>query len=190
MTGAVLEIPSPQDPSGPIVPDTPTQPAVPDPGPAVPDMPDGPSAPEPDDPLPPDPDGPSVPSPDENLTMHWGSGNRQLIVWIDRPSLEGHLSTMLGSPLKRPLRFDLGMDMTQSAVRSWLNVVELLRSEVDCGGRIPEEPLAMTELQRQFNDLMGVTGEEKIQMAVRLGKGPTPYYSYRRNEESLVAANK
>ena len=51
MTGAVLEIPAPQDPTGPIVPDTPTQPAVPDPGPAVPDMPDGPSAPEPDDPL-------------------------------------------------------------------------------------------------------------------------------------------
>jgi hypothetical protein len=48
----------------------------------------------------------------------------------------------------------------------------------------------MTELQRQFNDLMGVAGEEKIQMAVRLGKGPTPYYSYRRNEESLVTANK
>jgi hypothetical protein len=38
----------------------------------------------------------------------------------------------------------------------------------------------MTELQRQFNDLMGVAGEEKIQMAVRLGKAPTPYYSYRR----------
>jgi hypothetical protein len=48
----------------------------------------------------------------------------------------------------------------------------------------------MTDLRRQFNDLMGVVGEEKIQMAVRLGKGPTPYYSYRRNEESLVTANK
>jgi hypothetical protein len=48
----------------------------------------------------------------------------------------------------------------------------------------------MTDLQRQFNDLMGVVGEEKIQMAVRLGKGPTPYYSYRRNEESLVTASK
>ena len=43
-----------------------------------------------------------------------------------------------------------------------------------------------TELQREFNNLMGVSGEEKIQMAVSLGRGPTPYYSYRRNEESLV----
>ena len=43
-----------------------------------------------------------------------------------------------------------------------------------------------TELQREFNNLIGVSGEEKIQMAVRLGRGPTPYYSYRRNEESFV----
>jgi Nitroreductase family len=43
-----------------------------------------------------------------------------------------------------------------------------------------------TELQREFNDLVGVSGDEKIQMAVRLGRGPTPYYSYRRNEELFV----
>jgi hypothetical protein len=56
--------------------------------------------------------------------------------------------------------------------------------------QVLQEYPEMTELQRQFNDLMGLAGEEKIQMADRLGKGPTPYYSYRRNEESLVAANK
>jgi hypothetical protein len=56
--------------------------------------------------------------------------------------------------------------------------------------QVLQEYPEMTELQRQFNDLMGITGEEKIQMAVRLGKGPTPYFSYRRNEESLVTANK
>ena len=55
--------------------------------------------------------------------------------------------------------------------------------------QVLQEYPEMTDLQRQFNHLMGVTGEEKIQMAVRLGKGPTPYYSYRRNEESLVTAN-
>jgi len=43
-----------------------------------------------------------------------------------------------------------------------------------------------TELEQEFNNLMGVSGEEKIQMAARIGRGPTPYYSYRRNEESLV----
>ncbi len=56
--------------------------------------------------------------------------------------------------------------------------------------QVLQEYPEMSDLQRQFNDLMSVTGEEKIQMAVRLGKGPAPYYSYRRNEESLVTAGK
>lgn len=90
----------------------------------------------------------SVPAPDEDLVMRWGADNPQLIVWIDRAGLEEHLSRMLGKPLARPLRFDLGMDMTQQAVRSWRNVVDLLRREVDTEGGIPAEPLAMTELQR------------------------------------------
>ncbi len=53
--------------------------------------------------------------------------------------------------------------------------------------QVLQEYPEMSDLQRQFNDLMGVAGEEKIQMAVRLGNGPTPYYSYRRNGESLVS---
>lgn len=90
----------------------------------------------------------SVPAPDRDLIMRWGAGTRQLIVWIDRAGLEWHLSRMLGKPVTKPLRFDLGMDMTRQAVRSWRNVVELLTREIDTDGGIPAEPLAMTELQR------------------------------------------
>ncbi|MBP2327877.1 AraC-like DNA-binding protein [Kibdelosporangium banguiense] len=90
----------------------------------------------------------SVPAPDRDLVMRWSANNPQLIVWIDREALERHLSKMLGRPLAQPLRFDLGMDMTQQAIRSWRNVVELMRSEIDMDGAIPTEPLAMTELQR------------------------------------------
>jgi hypothetical protein len=52
--------------------------------------------------------------------------------------------------------------------------------------QVLQEYPEMTDLQARFNRLMGVAGEQKIQMAVRLGKGPTPYYSYRRDLESLV----
>jgi hypothetical protein len=65
-----------------------------------------------------------------------------------------------------------------------------LRLQMQPYSQVLQEYPEMTDLRRQFNDLMGVTGEEKIQMAVRLGEGPTPYYSYRRNEESLVTADK
>jgi hypothetical protein len=66
---------------------------------------------------------------------------------------------------------------------------EKLGLEMHPCSQVLQEYPEMTEQQRQFNELMGVTGEEKIQMAVRIGKGPTPYYTYRRYEESLVAAH-
>src|SRR4051794_12571813 len=63
-----LEIPTPSDPVGPVVPDAPTVPADPVPGPEAPDTPSGPDTPPPDDPLPPAPDGPDVPPPADDPT--------------------------------------------------------------------------------------------------------------------------
>ena len=63
---------------------------------------------------------------------------------------------------------------------------EKLGLEMHPCSQVLQEYPEMTELQRQFNELMGIAGQEKIQMAVRIGKGPTPYYTYRRHEESLV----
>jgi AraC-like DNA-binding protein len=90
----------------------------------------------------------SVPAPDKPLTMDWMQGNPQLIVWIDRPHLEDHLRKMLGKSLSEPIRFDLGMDMTDPSIRSWRKVVDLLVGEVDGGGVIPTEPLAMRQLEQ------------------------------------------
>jgi hypothetical protein len=53
--------------------------------------------------------------------------------------------------------------------------------------QVLQEYPEMRDLQREFNDLMGVAGDEKIQMAVRLGTGPAAYYTYRREEKSLVS---
>lgn len=50
----------------------------------------------------------SMPSPDDDLVMHWCENNPQLIVWIDRAQMEGHLSTMLNRPLTKPIGFELG----------------------------------------------------------------------------------
>jgi len=39
----------------------------------------------------------------------------------------------------------------------------------------------MKELQEGFNKLAEIRGEEKIQMAVRVGKANPDYYPYRRS---------
>jgi hypothetical protein len=44
----------------------------------------------------------------------------------------------------------------------------------------------MKELQRAYNNLSGITGEQKIQMVIRIGKAKEPFYSYRRNVSDLV----
>lgn len=90
----------------------------------------------------------SVPAPFEDLSMCWGTHNPQLLVWLDRDGVQQHLAAMLGRPVDKPVRFSLGMDMTDAAVRSWRGVVDLLCHELDHGGRIPTEPLAMRELER------------------------------------------
>jgi hypothetical protein len=54
--------------------------------------------------------------------------------------------------------------------------------------QVLQEYPEMDHLQREFNRLLGVTGEEKVQMAVRLGRGPAPYYAYRRNLDSFSKA--
>ena len=49
-----------------------------------------------------------------------------------------------------------------------------------CSQVLQEYP-EMKELQGEFNRLLGVKGDEKVQMAARVGRGDRPYYTYRRN---------
>src|SRR5262245_11799295 len=63
---------------------------------------------------------------------------------------------------------------------------EKLGLEMHPCSQVLQEYPEMTELQREFNEMIGVAGQEKIQMAVLIGRGPTPYYTYRRNQESLI----
>jgi hypothetical protein len=47
--------------------------------------------------------------------------------------------------------------------------------------QVLQEYPEMSRLQREFNSLMNIRGDEKVQMAVRVGRGPKPYYAYRRH---------
>jgi hypothetical protein len=59
-----MEIPAPNDPVGPVVPEQPTVPADPTPDVETPSIPDGAPVEQPDDPLPPQPVGPDVDTPE------------------------------------------------------------------------------------------------------------------------------
>jgi AraC-like DNA-binding protein len=90
----------------------------------------------------------AVPPVDQKHIIDVGAGSPHLVVWIARMRLEEHLRTMLERPVIDPIRFSLGMDLRAWGVRSWRRVVDLLLEEVDGGGPIPDQPLAMRELER------------------------------------------
>jgi hypothetical protein len=51
--------------------------------------------------------------------------------------------------------------------------------------QVLQEYPEMRELQEEFNRLLGVKGDEKVQMAARIGRGERAYYPYRRSLPSF-----
>lgn len=112
----------------------------------------------------------SVPAPTDALSMRWGAGNPQLIVWIRRSALEEGLGTLLGRRPGRPVRFDLGMDLTSPAARSWLGVVDMLRREVDNPGGMLEQPLIVRQLESLLTTQLLFTQPHTFSAALRAGQ--------------------
>ncbi|MGH3252345.1 MAG: AraC family transcriptional regulator [Trebonia sp.] len=84
---------------------------------------------------------------DGTYDIRVAGGSPHLAAWISRDRLEEHLRATLARPAAEPVRFGLGMDLTAPRARSWLRTVRFLQDEIDGGGLIPGEPLAMRHLE-------------------------------------------
>ncbi|MSY56342.1 MAG: helix-turn-helix domain-containing protein [Actinobacteria bacterium] len=94
----------------------------------------------------------SIPNPLEKLDMVWHAGNPQLMVYINRATLEKRLEDLIGREIHVPVKFDLGMDLTTQKAKSWRNLIDTLVSDVD------HEGLTMhAGIRNQFQDLI-ITG--------------------------------
>lgn len=76
------------------------------------------------------PDVASVLSPDDPSDMHWSAGSPHLIFYVDRHAVDRELTRLLGRPVDRPVRFDVGMPMSTPAARAWTRGVEFLAEEL------------------------------------------------------------
>jgi len=91
----------------------------------------------------------SIPNPIEKLEMVWHASNPQLLVHINRTTLEERMEELIGRELHFPVKFDLGMDMTTPQARSWRTLVDTLVTDVEHGG------LTMyAGVRNQFQDLI------------------------------------
>jgi AraC-like DNA-binding protein len=134
-----------------------------------------------------DSDGAAVPPVDRAYHIEVSAGSPHLVVRIARDSLEEHLRSMVARPVAQSIRFDLKMDMTAPAVRSWRKVVGLFLDEVDGDGLIPQHPLAMRELERLLLGQLLLAQPNNYSALLHEHPGGATYQAVRRAAELIEA---
>ncbi|WP_406690132.1 AraC family transcriptional regulator [Saccharopolyspora sp. ID03-671] len=91
---------------------------------------------------------PAVMVPGARYVGQWTLGCTQLAVNITRAALDDELARLLGRPISGPIRFDLGMDLAESAVQSWFSAVRLAVAEIDRSRSVLLDPRTAGHLER------------------------------------------
>jgi AraC-like DNA-binding protein len=73
----------------------------------------------------------AVLSPDDVIDMQWADRTEMLIVQFARASLERRLADLLGGAPGAPLRFTPVLDGMTERLRGWLQIVHLIRAELE-----------------------------------------------------------
>lgn len=87
----------------------------------------------------------SMPSPDVPADMLWGSGNEQLIVYLDRAAVQAHSSRT--AEADRGLSFDPAVRLDSPRLQSWLRLIGYVRDEIDAGSELLQTPLIRSQLE-------------------------------------------
>jgi AraC-like DNA-binding protein len=82
----------------------------------------------------------------EELRMRWPAGLRQLMVTIDKPRIERYLQALLAEPVRRPLRFESGVDLA-GAGRGLAAAVATMRQALARCGRAGPSPVLAAEIE-------------------------------------------
>lgn len=85
--------------------------------------------------------------PDQLNRVRWTPDAEQLILKIPRKTIEGHLTDLLGRPVRSVIDFDFGFDLSSPRGQSLLAAVEFLAAELDRPGGLAENPIAREQLE-------------------------------------------
>jgi AraC-like DNA-binding protein len=86
-------------------------------------------------------------SPSRSYTVRWNSDADQYSIKIPRASLEGQLSALIGRPVLKPIKFNLGFDLTSPRGQSLLSSVSHLGVELAREDGIAQIPLVRAQLE-------------------------------------------
>lgn len=90
----------------------------------------------------------SVISPALPLRMRSSHDCDQIMVRIDRALVERHCMQYLGRDLRRPIEFQLSMDLTESGGESWCGLIRYLVAELDRETGVFTSPLARAHAEQ------------------------------------------
>ncbi len=89
----------------------------------------------------------AVPAPGTPLTLECDSDAAHLVVRIDRPALERHLSRILGRTLDRPLVFDAAFDLSAPSASRWNFAVQMLHAELFDSNTLLHQGVGLGQLE-------------------------------------------
>ncbi|WP_055714629.1 AraC family transcriptional regulator [Streptomyces torulosus] len=126
-------------------------------------------------------------SPARPIETRRSAGSPQLIVRVGRKPLESHLCRTLNRPVHQPLSFALGLPLDTPAGRSLLNLVMLLRGEIENGGGMLNEPLTLARMEELFMTHLLLGQPNTHSEALHRGEQPVPPQAIRRAREIIEA---
>jgi AraC-like DNA-binding protein len=83
----------------------------------------------------------------EDLDMRWTPRLRQLMLTIDKESIERYLQNLLNEPLRDPLRFETRIDLGGSAGQGIAAAVQTMRRALTLCGKAGPPPVLVAEIE-------------------------------------------
>ncbi|NKQ55037.1 AraC family transcriptional regulator [Amycolatopsis sp. K13G38] len=91
-----------------------------------------------------------IATPTESLAMRLSADCGNVVYRIERAAVEARLSEMIDGPLREPIRFQLGMDVTRGFARSWYSALRAAVSDLDSGDTMLTHPLWMEQFEQSL----------------------------------------
>ncbi len=115
----------------------------------------------------------AVYSPGEHtFVKSWAADATQVSIKIDRPALETELARILGRPVDRRVRFDIGFDMTAPAAKRWRSIIQILLDTIVRPGTNPDAALAMQTRHLERAVIAGLLASQHHSMTEAIHSGP------------------
>jgi len=137
------------------------------------------------------PERAAVYTPNEHTFLsRWGADTTQVSLKIDRPALERELGQILGRPVNKRIKFDIGFDMTSPAGRRCWSTLQLLLDTIANPGPVPDSALAaqVSGLERSLIVGLLVTQAHSMSEELYEDAAASDNHAAVRNVVDLVAA--